>query len=130
MPILSESGFLVPACGERPEKRGLYLELLHGRIDRHQQMNGWGLGGPLIGPLEWCHTTYATHLRVLFKSEADERKYFSDVSFPDAHDIEVQFDLAYVDGVYYGDWSVYFVEDDKIAYPQDTFRDARRRMIE
>ena len=125
--MISESGFEIPCARERPEKPGLYLELTHGRTDRGKQMNNWGRVGPLIGPLEWCHTTYATHLRILFKSVEDEQRYFAEIAFPDAHDIDIVHDLAFIDNVYYGDWSVFHIEQKDTAYPNDTFRTAKRR---
>jgi hypothetical protein len=50
----------------RPAKPGLYLAMTHGRHHPDDQLNGWGFDGPTIGPLKWCHTTYATEVRFEF----------------------------------------------------------------
>jgi hypothetical protein len=130
MPVQSETGSQVPKSGERPHKPGLYLELLHGRNFPNQPMNGWGFDGPMIGPLNWCHTIYATTIRIDFQCAEDERLYFQDVCFPDARDMRIHDDLLVYDGRYFGDWTVFHVEPvaAKIAaMPKDTFRSVRRR---
>lgn len=127
MPIASESGWLVPAYGEAPTKPGLYLALLHGRFSPRQEMNEWGFNGPLIGPIDWCHTTYATQIRISFTSEEDEQVYFPNPAFPDAQDIRIVDDLLVYEDCYYGDWSVFVVHPHEVANPKDTFRAAERR---
>ena len=129
MYIPSESGYLVPAYGTRPKKPGLYLALLHGREYPQQQMSDWGFDGPLIGPLEWCHTTYATHVRIKFSVEEDEGLYFEEACFPDAQDIFIHEDLITYDGKFYGDWTVFSVSPEETERLPDTFRDAARRVI-
>ena len=34
----------------------MYLRLYHGRTDPNQQMDDWGFGGPIIGPLSCSNT--------------------------------------------------------------------------
>jgi hypothetical protein len=37
----------------------LYIRLFHGRTDPDQDMDDWGSDGPVFGPYEFAHTTYA-----------------------------------------------------------------------
>ena len=128
MPTLSETQTIIPEYGERPEKPGLYLALFHGRSHPKQQMNDWGFNGPLIGPLEWCHTTYATNIRVCFESPNDEAVYFSDPAYPEGQDIAIVGDLLCYGDAYYGDWTVFYVDVENTALPEDRFRNAKRRL--
>ena len=127
MPLTSESGCLIPAYGEAPPKPGLYLGLLHGRHTSEQVMNDWGFNGPLIGPIAWCHTSYATHIRVEFISTEDEEMYFSIPEYPHPRDIQILNDLLTYNKNFYGDWSVFVVHPHEIALPKDTFRNSARR---
>ena len=61
----------LPTYGKAPSRPGLYLGLFHGREDPRQRMDDWGFNGPMIGPLQWFHTTYNCTLRIAFESEAD-----------------------------------------------------------
>jgi hypothetical protein len=127
MPIQSEADLRVPKYGERPRKPGLYLALLHGREYPKEQMNDWGTDGPVIGPIRWCHTTYATDIKIEFESADDELLYFRDACFPGARHIEIVEDLLTYNGKYYGDWTVFAVNADEAAMPKDSFRPVRRR---
>src|SRR4051812_7234994 len=55
---------------------GLYLGLFHGRSSPNQQLSDWGVGGPVIGPLKWCHTTYACEAKLGFHTAEDHDRYF------------------------------------------------------
>lgn len=123
----SATKFQVPVYGSRPEKAGLYLALFHGRYALNDQMNDWGFHGPLIGPLEWVHTTYASHIRLKFESREDERRYFNDIAFPDGQDLCTNDDLIEYAGKYYGDWTVFVVTASDTTKPCDTFRNRPRR---
>jgi hypothetical protein len=130
MTIQSEVALRIPNFGERLHKPGLYLELQHGREHPTQPMNGWGFDGPLIGPLNWCHTIYATTVRIEFQSVEDELQYFDEACFPDARDMEIFEDLLVHNGKYYGDWTVFILEPATISLvtmPNDTFRKVHRR---
>lgn len=127
MPQRSESGVEIPTYGERPKVPGMYLALLHGRKSPDEQMSGWGFTGPLIGPLNWFHTTYATDAKLEFKNSHDEAKYFRFTCSPDCHEVPIRDDLMVYAGSYYGDWTVFYVEADEVEPPKDTFRDAARR---
>lgn len=72
----------------------LYFRLFHGRIDPEQDLNDWGSDGPVLGPYDFVHTTYAHH--IIFGKPND-----------DSHELFVVEDMLYYDGVYYGDWSVF-----------------------
>lgn len=119
---ISASGHQVPVYGSAPEKPGLYLALFHGRNSRDEQMDDWGFEGPIIGPLEWVHTTYAAHLRLKFTSEEDEKRYFAEALGPDAHDFFIDGDMIAYAGKFYGDWSVFYVSERETRKPPDTFR--------
>jgi len=71
-----------------------YLQLFHGRTDPREQLNDWGSEGPVIGPLEYVHTTYATDVKFGFFDKSKSDGWLTIVN-----------GLIYYDGVYYGDWS-------------------------
>jgi hypothetical protein len=73
----------------------LYIRLFHGRTDPNQAMDDWGTDGPVFGPYEFIHTTYAFHLKLGWPDD------YCDELFVHAED------LVFYDGVYYGDWSVF-----------------------
>jgi hypothetical protein len=101
-----------PQYGRKPQKPGLYLGLFHGRRSPHERMDDWGFDGPTIGPLKWCHTTYAFNIKIQFVNSVDALNYFGD--------------LVVLGGMYYGDWTVYYVGADGCERPNDTYRDATR----
>ena len=70
----------------------VYLELFNGRNTPTERLDDWGFEGPILGPFEYVHTTYAANIVI-------GDGYLSVVN-----------DLVYYDGKYYGDWSV-FAED-------------------
>ena len=72
----------------------VYIRLFHGRTDPSQQMDDWGTDGPIFGPYEFGHTTYAGHIK-LGKPDGncDELYAFED--------------MLYYNDVYYGDWSIF-----------------------
>ena len=114
----------MPEYGQSPAKPGLYLGLFHGRDDPNQTMDGWGFHGPAIGPLEWCHTTYAHEIKLAFESKGDEKTYFAD----DCVQTVIGFldDMVVFEGKYYGDWTVYYVNPEDCLPPADTFRPNQR----
>jgi hypothetical protein len=128
--IQSESGQEVPVYGTQPEKPGLYLALFHGRRRPDEEMDDWGFNGPLLGPLEWVHTTYALNIRVKFARKVDEAAYFSKPEYPDAHDLIMADDMIVYANRYYGDWSSFYVCEDETRKPQDTFRSKVRRDVQ
>ena len=43
---------------------GVYIELFHGRNDPDQEMEDWGVPGPVFGPFRFAHTTYSDHIKL------------------------------------------------------------------
>lgn len=84
-------------------KPGVYLGLFHGRKTPDEQLDGWGENGPVIGPLAYVHTTYLTHIR------------FCPVGEDDPTDLNIIEDMVEFDGMYYGDWTVFFHNPDAAA---------------
>ena len=114
----------VPHYGAKPRKPGLYLGLFHGRHRPSQQMDGWGFDGPTIGPLKWCHTTYAAHIKLEFEEPSDAVEYFG---VEEAYcDMDLEGDMLTFGGMYYGDWTVYYVGPEDCERPSDSFRKTTR----
>jgi len=57
-------------------------------------MTGWGSDDPIFGPYEFVHTTYMWDIKLGKPDENCDELY--------THE-----DMAYYDGVYYGDWSIF-----------------------
>jgi hypothetical protein len=76
----------------------LYIRLFHGRKDPKKEMDEWGTGGPVFGPYDYVHTTYANLIRLGKSDDSCDELIINDRG------------LVYYDGFYYGDWSV-FTED-------------------
>lgn len=110
----------LPKYGSRPKKPGLYLGLFHGREVPTQLMSDWGFDGPQIGPLRWCHTSYAHVVKLEFESAVDAAIYFGAGSVQ--FELRTDGDLLKVDGKYYGDWTVFYVPPEDCERPLDTFR--------
>ena len=73
----------------------LYLKLFHGRNDPAKDMDDWGFDGPVFGPYQFIHTTYANFIKM---GRTDGKMDELRISGPD---------MVYYGGSYYGDWSVY-----------------------
>jgi hypothetical protein len=90
---------------DMPPKPGMYLGLFNGRDRLDQDMEGWGSNGPIIGPLEYAHTTYADEIKLMFKHGEDFAKYGFDSIDPW---LTIKRDgLVEFQGKYYGDWTTY-----------------------
>jgi hypothetical protein len=75
----------------------VYLKLMHGRNNPEQHMDDWGFDGPVLGPFEAVHFTYATHARCFPKgSEGDS----------EALELCYHDDMLMHDGKYYGDLEI------------------------
>ena len=70
----------------------LYIELYHGRTDPDEQMDDWGFSGPVLGPFEFIHHTYLSHIRVGYRGEC--------------YDLPLHDDMVEYRGNYYGDWTI------------------------
>jgi hypothetical protein len=68
----------------------VYLKLFHGRSPKDEDLQDWGSEGPIFGPFPYFHTTYATEIK-----------------FGEYNILNIDDDMVYYDGVWYGDWSVY-----------------------
>ena len=113
-----------PTYGGKPKKPGLYLGSFHGRQTPTDEMSNWGFDGPTIGPLKWCHTTYAFDIKIEFENSADALAYFGVQE--EQFELGVNGDLLVFDGMYYGDWTAYYVGPDDCERPADTFRATTR----
>ena len=88
-------------------KPGLYLALFHGfkNAKEREETDDWGEDGPIIGPLKWCHTTYAHHIKFEFLTEQDAEKY--GFNFHRMCDLDAADDCVRYRGMEYGDWTVF-----------------------
>lgn len=82
----------------------VFLHLYHGRNTPNEEMNDWGFDGPVIGPLDYVHTTYGTEVTVSGKPEVIE-KFFGERS--SEYMVTIADGLFPVGGKFYGDWTVY-----------------------
>lgn len=77
-----------------------YLRLFHGRKDPNQDMDSWGEDGPCF-EITYAHVTYMNSIKIK------------------SYELEVELqrvdDLIYYDGMYYGDWSVFY--EGAVHYP-------------
>ncbi len=113
-----------PVYGTKPKKPGLYLGLFHGRKAVRQQMSGWGFNGPTIGPLRWFHTTYAYDIKIEFADPNDAIDYFGLAE--SQFELAIDGDMLEYGGMYYGDWTAYYVGPEDCERPGDVFRDTHR----
>ena len=81
-----------------PPQASVYLCLFNGRTDPDEKLDDWGSIGPVLGPFDYCHTTYSCDIKVAGDADSNG-KPFEDSFY-------MYGDLLYYDGVYYGDWSV------------------------
>jgi hypothetical protein len=114
----------LPIYGDRPTRPGLYLGLFHGRDEPRQTMKDWGFNGPLIGPLEWVHTTYTCTLQIAFECACDASRYFG--TDETEQFLELHGDMLTFGGKFYGDWTVFVVQPDDCGPAVDTFRKSPR----
>lgn len=92
---------------------GLYLGLYHGRKYREQVLSGWGIPGPVLGPLKFIETTYADTVKFDFVDKAAADRCGLDVE----NIMETDSSMLYHDGVWYGDWRVFTIINGKVAPP-------------
>jgi hypothetical protein len=76
----------------------IYLELFHGRKSRDEQLDDWGAEGPILGPLSYVHTTYASDIKIQTADGLDGVLSVVGEGVPD---------VLFYGGMYYGDWSVF-----------------------
>ncbi len=114
----------LPIYGSKPTRPGMYLGLFHGRDKPKQVMDEWGFNGPMIGPLEWVHTTYTCTIRIAFQMASDALRYFG--TDDTEQFLELHGDMLMFGGKFYGDWTVCVVEPDDCGPAADTFRKSPR----
>ncbi|WP_255219068.1 hypothetical protein [Paraburkholderia kururiensis] len=97
---------------------GLYLGLSHGRDAVDTTPDDWGFNGPVVGPLDFVHTTYAAELKLRFVDERMAARFFpatggiTNVSTGErvpsaATTLRIAGDLLVFDGRHFGDWTVF-----------------------
>lgn len=96
----------------------VYLKLFHGRTDPEEQLDDWGSNGPTLGPLEYVHCTYFTHLQAAVSCN-DNREEAFDLFFATT----TEQDMLYWDGVLYGDWTI-------TSEPEEGFLDLRELSLD
>ena len=69
-----------------------YLKLFHGRSSPDEELNDWGVEGPIFGPFPYFHTTYGIEIKF------DEAEGFV---------LPIVDGFVHYNGMYYGDWSVF-----------------------
>ncbi len=76
----------------------LYIELFHGRKSPDEQLEDWGTQGPVLGPFDYVHMVYLTHIQAQY-SQSDK--------VLDMDDLKIVSDLILYKGVYYGDCTIH-----------------------
>lgn len=136
---LSARSIVAPAAKDpspEAETPQLYLRLYHGRQNPAEQLEDWGSDGPVIGPLAFVQTTYMCDVKFAAAPEIMDR-FFPAVmadwrerglSNADGPLCDWQFtvtdDLILLDGVYYGDWTVFLAKPADIENERAAFRGA------
>jgi hypothetical protein len=85
----------------------IYIRLFHGRKCPGDELNDWGREGPILGPFEWAHMTYASDIKL---------------GVPNSDDfncLEIIDDLIWYDGVWYGDAS-FMTQEEVLANKSKT----------
>lgn len=119
MTFKTKDGRELFAYGDDPKqlKPGLYIGLFHGRNSPDEILDDWGFAGPVIGPVDYAHMTYACDLKFSMSAEDFER-YFPEVATDWKakgctpadefdHYLPVQNGLVVFDGCYFGDFTVF-----------------------
>lgn len=108
-----------PIYGDTKDvKPGLYLGLFHGfkNAKARDAAQDWGANGPLIGPLKFVHTTYASHIKFEFVDEKDAAKY-GYIHTGEMCDLMVagsgssDEDCIEFGNMFYGDWTVFNIPE-------------------
>lgn len=80
---------------------GMYLKLMHGRLDPEQDMDEFGFDGPWIGPLDQFTVVYNNYIQMFFQ-DGSETGPFDSVD----GSLHICDDLMHYKGAYYGDWAI------------------------
>ena len=114
LPLVStESDYLKSLECSEPVAPGLWLQLYHGRKNPDMEMDDWGESGPYFGPFDWMTSTYNSEFR--FGRDEGEivwigtpivviggKRYRSSIFIWE--------DMIYYNGMFYGDWSIDYVQ--------------------
>jgi hypothetical protein len=94
---------------------GLYIAFFHGRNHPNSPMDDWGYDGPMIGPVQFVHTTYDGRPSFQFINEKDAERFIK--AFPeikgDIHEYEIPETVEgmwKIGGHYYGDMTIFYPE--------------------
>ena len=79
---------------ERFITSSVYVDLFHGRKTRDEEMEDWGVQGPVLGPYK--------HVTITYKGWIKCGKFDGDADF-----IKMVSDLVYYDGMFYGDFTMF-----------------------
>ena len=74
------------------DKNTMYIMLYHGRKSIYEELDDWGLDGPILGPYECIQTTYG-HIKMSGQEML--------------HELYAVDSMIFYDGIYYGDWCVF-----------------------
>jgi hypothetical protein len=90
---------------DTPTVPGMYLGFFHGFKTEEERSNtsDWGKQGPLLGPLEYMHTTYGSHIKIKFAAGARSTHGINDEDM-----LTIESDgCVVIKGMRYGDWTVF-----------------------
>jgi len=76
----------------------IYIHLYHGRKTPHEELDDWGVDGPVLGPFDWFHGTYFTTFKLGTLLDDDAWWLGDNPGF--------EHDPIYYDGMYYGDFEI------------------------
>lgn len=89
----------------------LYIDLYHGRKTKTEEMDDWGLLGPVLGPVEWVQTTYGWHYKFIFT----DYKAATTSGFKDTlGELVSDEGLILFQGIYYGDTVVFQATEEAV----------------
>jgi hypothetical protein len=87
----------------------VFLRLYHGRESLDEDMDGWGLNGPIFGPITHVHVVYMSNLfftlQYISENTYDPSDLAKDPGLLDCS-LTIVEDLVYYNGIYYGDWEI------------------------
>ena len=94
-------------------KPGTYLGLFHGfneeTYDHDKSIHAdWGAQGPVIGPLKYVHTTFASHVKLGFLGDNEEEPPQElENLLGSMCEFDIRNGCVVCDGIAYGDWTVF-----------------------
>lgn len=107
----------IPTTQAELRQPGLYLRLFHGFecAEDRRVFDDWGADGPIIGPLEYAHTTYATDLNVSFAEghEGAHAHYFG--RFDEDLPLRIEDECVRYLGWRFGDYGAFYFDGKRDA---------------